>query len=176
MAWASLAIPLAFTVLLRAPAWAWPRVLAATLVATYATKLGADMLSPALAMAVGACAVTLLSNGLARHTGRSASLTQVPGILLLVPGSVSFEATQALLAADAVAGVQQLFATGLAATGLVGGTLLGHALLPASESLSPRRAAPHDAAPGVRGTGHRGTRHSGGDACARRESAASLGT
>lgn len=123
----------AFTVLLRAPKWAWPRIALATATATLFGDIGTELLGPALAPALGALAVTLLSNGLSRITGRPTALTQVPGILLLVPGSLGFEAVQALLAADALAGVQGAFSTGLAASGLVGGMLLGHALVPPDE-------------------------------------------
>ncbi|MCO4744493.1 MAG: threonine/serine exporter family protein [Proteobacteria bacterium] len=127
---ALLGVSTAFTVLLRAPGWAWPRITLATFVATAGSHIGTWLLGAALAPAMGALAVTLLSNTLSRWTGRSAALTQVPGILLLVPGSLGFEAVRALTQNDALAGVQGAFSTALAATGLVGGMLLGHTLVP----------------------------------------------
>lgn len=128
--WSILSVALSFTVLLRAPGWALPFIALTTVVATRSADAGAALLSPTLAPAVGALCVTLWSNLLSRRTGWPTAVTQVPGILLLVPGSLGFRAIDALMDGRAVAGVEVAFDMGLSATALVGGLLLGHALYP----------------------------------------------
>jgi uncharacterized membrane protein YjjP (DUF1212 family) len=128
--WSVLSVALSFTVLLRAPSWTLPFVAVTTLIATHTTGFGATLLGGTLAPAVGALCVTLWSNLLSRRTGWPTAVTQVPGILLLVPGSLGFRAIDALMAGQAVAGVEVAFDMGLSATALVGGLLLGHALYP----------------------------------------------
>lgn len=123
----------AFAVLLRAR-WAHvPQIGLAVAVAFLAERAGSGWLSPALGGGVGAFALTAASNALARLLDRPAAVTQVPGIWLLVPGSLGFRAVQALLAQDVVRGVDAAFSTALSAMALVAGTLLANAVI------APRR-------------------------------------
>lgn len=87
--------------------------------------LGAD-LSPALAAFVVTCA----SNAYAKRLGRPASVTQVPAMLLLVPGSVGYRSVAALMHRDVLGGMQAAFAMGVNATALVAGALLAGILMP----------------------------------------------
>ena len=123
----------AFAVLLRAR-WAHvPQIGLAVAVSFFAARAGNAWLSPALGGGVAAFALTASGNALARLLDRPAAVTQVPGIWLLVPGSLGFRAVQALLAQDVVGGVDAAFSTALSAMALVAGTLLGNAVI------APRR-------------------------------------
>lgn len=80
--------------------------------------------------AVGAFALTATSHALARYHDRPSAVTQVPGILILVPGSIGFRSVAALIEHDVMAGVEAGFATMLSAVGLVVGILLATAIVP----------------------------------------------
>jgi uncharacterized membrane protein YjjP (DUF1212 family) len=123
----------AFAVLLRAR-WAHvPQIGLACAVAFFGERAGAAWLSPELGGGAAAFALTAGSNALARGLDRPAAVTQVPGIWLLVPGSLGFRAVQALMAQDVVHGVGAAFSTALSAMALVAGTLLANAVI------APRR-------------------------------------
>lgn len=128
--WSLASVALSFTVLLRAPPSALPLIAMTVFLATRASAAGAELLGPSLGPALAALIVTTWSNGIARATRRPTALTQVPGILLLVPGSMGFRAVDALMQGNSAAGVEVAFQTALSATALVGGLLLGHAILP----------------------------------------------
>jgi uncharacterized membrane protein YjjP (DUF1212 family) len=126
---------LAFAVLLRAR-WAHvPQIVLACFVAFFAERWGSSALSPELGGGVAAFALTAVSNGLARALDRPAAVTQVPGIWLLVPGSLGFRAVQAMLEQDVVHGVAAAFSTALSAMALVAGTLLANAVVPPRRTL-----------------------------------------
>ena len=119
---------LSFVVLLQAR----PRDLLVILVASEAAVLGWEAgghlppLGPAL---VGALAVGLVANLQARHRGVPSAVAMVPGMLLLVPGSVGFRAVEAFASNDAVAGVNAAFTCVQTAAALVSGLLLANALV-----------------------------------------------
>lgn len=124
----------AFTVLLKARPRDLGWIVVACVVAVASARLGTAHLGSALGGGLGALALTLYSNAVARWRYRPATVTLVPGILLLVPGSIGFRAVSALLREDVVGGVETAFTTLLAGTALAIGLILGNALL------SPRRA------------------------------------
>lgn len=81
----------------------------------------------ALVLAIGA-------NLWARSTGRPAQVFLMPGMLLLVPGALSFRSFETLLSGDAVTGL-----SGLADVVLIAGALV-MGLLVANVALPPRKA------------------------------------
>lgn len=91
---------------------------------------GAHLLGADLAPAVAAFVVTCGSNAYASKLGRTASVTQVPAMLLLVPGSVGYRSVAALMHRDVLGGMQAAFAMVLTATALVAGALLAGILMP----------------------------------------------
>lgn len=124
-----------FAVLLRARPAHVPQIALAVGVAWAAERWGGAWLPPGLGGGVAALALTATSNALARWLDRPAAVTQVPGIWLLVPGSLGFRAVRALLAQDAVHGVEGVASTALAAMALVAGTLLANAIVPPRRTL-----------------------------------------
>ena len=127
-------LALSFGILLDARRSQLGHVLLALSVALAGAHLGAWALGP-LGGLVAAFGVTVTANVLAHRHDQPAAVVLVPGILLLVPGSIGFRAVRALLAQDAVAGVEGTFSMALAAVTLVAGTLAGNALVPPRRGL-----------------------------------------
>lgn len=134
--WAALLLaPLAFTVLLRAQARDTGWIVASGVLGYSGARLGAGLLGAELGAFVGALAVGVGGNAYARWLGRPAAVTIVPGILLLVPGSIGFRSFASLLDQQTVVGVESAFRMTLVAISLVTGLLFANIVL------SPRRAS-----------------------------------
>lgn len=127
--------PLAFAVLFRARRRDLFWVLLAGWLGFAGARLGASFLSPELGVLVGALVVGLASNLYARTRNRPASVVQVPGIMLLVPGSIGFHSMNSFLTNDVLTGVESAFRMAQVAGALVGGLLFANALLRPRRSL-----------------------------------------
>ena len=112
-----------------------PIILLAALTALAATHTAGHWVAAPGPAFVGALAVGLLGNATARISGRPAQVAVLPGILLLVPGSVGFEAISAMLQDEVLVAVQTAFAALMAAVALAAGLLVANAALPARKSL-----------------------------------------
>jgi uncharacterized membrane protein YjjB (DUF3815 family) len=91
--------------------------------------------APHVAAFCAALAVCILSNALARWMNKPAQLFQLPGMILLVPGSFGFVSLDQLLAKRAEAGVQEAFAMALVGAALVIGVLVANVVMPARKLL-----------------------------------------
>ena len=100
-----------------------------------AARFGGEALGPELGAFAGSLVIGLISHVAARLRRRPASVTLVPGILLLVPGSIGYQSLDFFIAQDALAGMQTAFRTTLVAAALVGGLLSANVLLPPRRSL-----------------------------------------
>lgn len=112
---------------------AW--VVFACLIATLSARAGVVALGPQLGAFAAALLVGLASNLLATLRRRPVAVMQVPGLILLVPGSIGFQSFQALFTAQTLAGVQAAFQMFVTAIALVYGIFLANLLLPARGSL-----------------------------------------
>jgi uncharacterized membrane protein YjjP (DUF1212 family) len=128
--------PLAFTVLLRAAPRDAPWIAASGVLAVEGGKLGSSLLGAELGMFVGAMIVGIASGLYHRLTRRPGAVVLVPGILLLVPGSIGFRSLASLLDRDVVLGVETAFRMVFVAVSLVAGLLVAQAL----RLTPPRRA------------------------------------
>lgn len=128
---ALLVAPLSFTVLLRAQARDAGFIVLSGIVAFLGARVGAQFLGPELGAFVGALAVGVASNAYSRALGRPAAVTLVPGILLLVPGSLGFRSLSSLMDRETVLGVEAAFRMTLVAVSLATGLLFSNVLLPA---------------------------------------------
>lgn len=91
--------------------------------------------APHVAAFCSSLAVCVLANALARIMNRPAQLFQLPGMILLVPGSFGFVSLGDLLAKKAEAGVQEAFTMALVGAALVIGVLVANVVLPARKLL-----------------------------------------
>jgi uncharacterized membrane protein YjjP (DUF1212 family) len=132
---ALLVTPLALAILLRARPRDAGWVLLGAIVAYLGARMGTRLLGPELGVCLGALMIGLFSNACARHFSRPASVPLVPGILLLVPGSIGFRSVRSLLDQDVIAGMHLAFSMAMVAVGLVTGLLLANILLPPRRSL-----------------------------------------
>lgn len=103
-------------------------------VVSYAMGSLGAILGPEVGAGLATLVLGLISNGFARWKRRPAQLLLVPGVLLLVPGSLGFRSISSFLADEVLTAVATAFDVALVAVSLVAG------LLVASLALPPRRA------------------------------------
>lgn len=104
-------------------------VMGAAFVAYYGASLGTGWLGAELGACIASFLVGAASNAYARVTGEPAAVPLLPGILLLVPGSVGFASVKLLVERDTVAGVATAFEMLFVAVSLVAGLLLASAVV-----------------------------------------------
>lgn len=117
------------TVLFRARPRDYPWVLCGVLFALHGSRLGAWLLGAEFAPFIGAFLLAMGAHLGRRFFGRPSALFQVPGLMVLVPGSIGFHSVSALLSGDVLAGVQAAFTATLVAVSLVTGLLLANVLI-----------------------------------------------
>lgn len=122
--------PVAVGVLFRARPRDWGWIAAACSFAFAGSRLGALLLGAQLGAFVGALLLGITSNALARLRNRPSVTTVVPGLMLLVPGSMGFRSLSSLLERDVVAGVDTAFNMLMVAVALAAGLLSANALVP----------------------------------------------
>ena len=121
--------PLGFAVLFRAHARDVGWILMAGALGIAGSRAGSAAFGPELGAFVGALSVGVASNLYAYWLRRPASVTLVPGILLLVPGAIGFRSLSSLLDREVVTGMETAFTMVLIAAGLVAGLLLANVLV-----------------------------------------------
>lgn len=130
--WQWLTLPIAtasFVVLFRAHPRDFPSILIGATVSYAASRWGSETLGPEMGMATGAWALGCVSTLIARVSRRPAAIPLLPGLLLLVPGSLGIRSLQALVGNDVSLGVQSAFTMTLLAVSLVTGLFLANLTL-----------------------------------------------
>jgi uncharacterized membrane protein YjjP (DUF1212 family) len=105
-------------------------IVAAGVLGVVAGRLGAVKLGLELGMFVAAFGVALASSAYERWRRRPAPVVLVPGILLLVPGSIGYRSMSSLLERNTVAGIDTAFTMVLTAVSLVAGLLIASVVAP----------------------------------------------
>ena len=123
-------------VILRADPRDAPWIVAAGVLGVVAGRVGALKLGLELGTFVAAFSVALASSGYERWRRRPAPVVLVPGILLLVPGSIGYRSMASLMERNTVAGIDTAFTTVLTAVSLVAGLLIAGVVAP-----EPKRSA-----------------------------------
>lgn len=131
---AVLVASLAFGVLLQAEWSDFGWIVLACLVGFAGSRASAVLLGPELGMFLGAAAVGVTGNLVARLADQPTAVMTVPGILILVPGSIGFRSIRALLENEVVSGIETGFRVLLIAMSLVAGLLVANLVMP-----KPRR-------------------------------------
>jgi uncharacterized membrane protein YjjP (DUF1212 family) len=127
--------PAAFTVLFRAHPREFPWIAGAASLAFLGARAGSGLFGPELGVFVGAMCVGVAGNAYANRLGRPASVLTVPGLMVLVPGSVGFQSLSLLLASDVVTGMAAAFRMTLVGTALATGLLVANVVLPPRRGL-----------------------------------------
>jgi len=107
-----------------------PVILGACLLATLSARYAAAHFGPEFSALGGAFAVGVAALAYERLAKAPSQIALLPGILLLVPGSVGFKSVRSFLDADAIAGVEGVFTMFVIAVGIVTGLLLASVLTP----------------------------------------------
>ncbi|HEV7991288.1 MAG TPA: threonine/serine exporter family protein [Gemmatimonadaceae bacterium] len=124
-------------VILRADPRDAPWIVAAGVLGVVAGRFGAAKFGPELGMFVAAFGVALASSAFERWLRRPAPVVLVPGILLLVPGSIGYRSMSSLMERNTVAGIDNAFTMLFTAVSLVAGLLIAGVIAP-----EPRPAVP----------------------------------
>jgi uncharacterized membrane protein YjjP (DUF1212 family) len=118
-------------------------IIAAGVLGVVAGRVGAVKLGLELGMFVAAFGVALASSAYERWRRRPAPVVLVPGILLLVPGSIGYRSMSSLLERNTVAGIDTAFTMVLTAVSLVAGLLIAGVVAPEPKrSTTPRVLTP----------------------------------
>lgn len=127
---ALIAAPLAFTVLLKAKPRDTIWILLTCILGFAGGRLGATLLGPELGVFLAAVLVGLAGSAFYAVLRRPPAIVRVPGILMLVPGSVGFRGLTALLDRQVVSGVETAFRMIVMAVALSAGLLIASVVAP----------------------------------------------
>jgi len=123
-------VSVSFGILLQALSTDFGWILLACLVGFASSRYSAHLLGPELGMFVGAFAVGILASAVSRWTDHPAAIIEVPGTLILVPGSIGFRSITAMLENQVVSGLETAFRVLLIAMSLVAGLLVANLVMP----------------------------------------------
>jgi uncharacterized membrane protein YjjP (DUF1212 family) len=131
--WASWwALPFAafsFAVLFKARFRDYPLVMLAVAYGYAATRLGSEIFNPDFGVFIAGMLVAAAANLYAIHSNRPGALIRLPGIILLVPGSVGYRSLSFLMEKNLESGLDTGFALMTALISLVAGMLFGNLLV-----------------------------------------------
>lgn len=120
----------AFAVLFRARPKDTVWIILGGSVAFFTAGIASKFTNPQLGAFVGSLVLCMGSNALARLKNKPSVITILPGLLLIVPGSVGFRSLDALLERNVVGGLETAFTMVMVATGIVAGHLLANSIVP----------------------------------------------
>jgi uncharacterized membrane protein YjjB (DUF3815 family) len=134
--WAALAAAsYSFAVLFQASKRDYPLVMASAWLGYLATKYASAWAGPEFGVFLGGVAVGSAANVYARWRSRPGALVRVPGIILLVPGSVGFRSLFFAFERDVYLSLDTAFSLLAILIALVAGLLFGNLLVPPRRSI-----------------------------------------
>lgn len=125
---AALLAPFCFAVLLRAERRDVGWIVLAGALAYVTARFAGRELGEQLGAFLGALVVSAGSNLLARWQRTTAMVTQVPGLLILVPGSIGFRSVTSMLGNETVLGIETAFRVAIVGISLAAGLLAGNVI------------------------------------------------
>lgn len=126
---------IAFALLFRARLKHWPITIAAAWLGYLVTRWAGAQMSAEFGVFFAAFVVCLAANAYARWWRSPGALIRVPGIILLVPGSVGFKSLSFLVERDVFLGLDTAVGLLLLVTSLAAGLLVANTALPPRNSL-----------------------------------------
>jgi len=113
--------------------WIW--MLLACLIAYSSATLGGLLQAPVIGAFFGALSVGLAGNLFVQFTGRPGSIMHLPGLILLVPGSIGLRSLAALLENEIIPGIETAMLAGMIAVALTTGLIVASVVLPPRTTL-----------------------------------------
>lgn len=136
VAWLVLLISgIAFGVLFNAQLRDWPAVIVAALSAFGTNYFAVQNFGSEFSVFLAALVVAGISNAFGRIYNRPSSIMRLPGIILLVPGSLGYRSLTLLFSHNMADGLDAAVSVAVVLASLVGGLLLGNTLIPPRRSL-----------------------------------------
>jgi len=134
--WPALAlVPLSFVVLFKAHPRDTHWLFFACLLAFQAARWGSTWFGPEMGTFLASFTLALTANLFAKISRRPASIMMVPGVMLLVPGSVGYKSLSSMLSQNTLSGVESAFSMVLLAVALVSGILFAGGLMPTRDQV-----------------------------------------
>lgn len=127
---ALVAAGVAFAVLFRADFRDWPLVMASAWIGYLCTRFGGLAFGNEMGVFLAGFVISTCSNTYARWRNRPGALIRVPGIILLVPGSVGFRTLSFMFERDYTLGMDTAVTLLVVLVALVAGLLFGNLLAP----------------------------------------------
>lgn len=125
--WTALLVaPMAFSILLSAQRRDIGNIMIACAGAYLVSKFAGASMGEQLGAFLGAFVVSAGSNLFARLRKRTAMVTQVPGLLILVPGSIGLRSMQSMFGQDVETGIATAFRVAIIGISLAAGLLAGN--------------------------------------------------
>lgn len=128
-------ISLAFTILFNVKKEDFIWILITATIAIMGSKLAAIWLVSPFSSFAAVLAVSIVGNIFALITKKPASIMHIPGVMLLVPGSIGFKSLEAMLDNQTLDGVQTAFSALLVAVALAIGLIAGNLFVPPRKAL-----------------------------------------
>lgn len=113
----------------------WPWMLAACLLAWLMADLGHLLEAPAIGAFLGGLAVGLAGNAFVYLTGRPGSTLHIPGLIVLVPGSIGLRSMASLLHDNVAAGIETAMLAAIIAIALTTGMMIASVLVPPQKNV-----------------------------------------
>ena len=122
-------VPLGFVVLFKALPKDFIWILLACLSSYYSLKIANKYVSIHLSVFIASFALGLVSNFFALWRSRPVSIMLVPGIILLVPGSLGYKSISELINNHTLSGIETAFSMTITAIALVAGLVVSNIVL-----------------------------------------------
>ncbi|NBD95755.1 MAG: threonine/serine exporter family protein [Gammaproteobacteria bacterium] len=113
--------------------WFW--ILVVSFIAWIGSGLGGWLEAPIIGAFIGGLAVGLAGNLFVKFSGRPSSILHIPGLILLVPGSIGLRSLATLLQDDVITGLETGILAGIIAVALTTGMILASVLIPPRNTL-----------------------------------------
>jgi uncharacterized membrane protein YjjP (DUF1212 family) len=126
----------AFAILFRAARADYPLVMASAWLGFVATRLGGTLAGAEFGVFFAAFVVSAVANAYGRIRSRPGALVRVPGIILLVPGSIGFRSVFSAFERDIQSGLETAITMIVLLVSLVAGLLFGNLVVPPRRTLS----------------------------------------
>ena len=130
-----LTISFAFTVIFNAKMSDYIWILLTACIAIMGSKIAGIWLQSPFSSFVAVLAVSIVGNIFALITKRPSSIMHIPGVMLLVPGSIGFKSLEAMLDNQTLDGIQTAFSALLVAVALAVGLIAGNLFVPPRKAL-----------------------------------------